>query len=729
MLIGLSAILIPIIIEWLFRKRKRQVELPTIRYLLRNREQEKIRRQDRLLLLLRMFALLLLALALARPLIRHGLMGGVRQRNVLVFLDGTASMHQQSDVTTAFDWAKTKAATMVRELPKDTVVTVGYMSERTRTVVDGIAEGNEGAADTYTAAAQIEKLRAGSGSAPISDGIEWIERYLNGPKVRAKNARWEIYLFSDFQKRTWVNPQMPPPKLAQKLSTLANQHELTVVDVGGDPQYNYVMAELRPVEYAMSAKMPVRFTALVETRGKPPTEGKNSKITVMFLVNDEKKKAEERPASKQPQQFDFDFTFPGPGEYVVEAVVERDEHRIDNRRYYICKVPEAIGVLILDESFDPTADQATAESVFLARAIAPPHAPGVDKVSRFATRTIHPAAINYENLNTYAAVVLCDSAFLNDKVASKLERYVETGGALWIFMGERVTPFNYNKHLYKDGKGLLPRRLTSSATGTGSDGKPCCPRFARSNHPALSMVRESGVGPDDAPVFKYMALGKKTDADANTDVVLEMSNGEPLMIEKSFGRGRVLFTATTAGVKWTFLAARPEFPIMAQELLRYVVGNPDRSVNLDVGEPFVQPVYVSREHLLLRYPDGERVRVEPKERPGIKEAWQIRFDQTAQQGLYKIDASEEVLARRRFTVNQGPQEADLERLSRGDFREVFDVAGMQWIGPETPLADLVAKLHAVTEVAPHLLWSLIAVLVLESFLAARFGRRRGGATT
>ena len=59
-LAALVAILLPPIIEWLFRRRKRRTELPTIRFLLDSRQQKKIRRQDRLLLILRMLAIFLL---------------------------------------------------------------------------------------------------------------------------------------------------------------------------------------------------------------------------------------------------------------------------------------------------------------------------------------------------------------------------------------------------------------------------------------------------------------------------------------------------------------------------------------------------------------------------------------------------------------------------------------------------------------------------------------------
>jgi len=164
MLSALIAVSLPIIIEWLFRRRKRQVDLPTIRFLLRSKEQEKIRRQDLILLLLRMLGLFLLVLAVARPLLQHGLVGGARERHIVVVLDGTASTNQQVGVTTAFGLAQKKAAGMVRVLPEGAVVTIIHLGDRAEVVL-------EREADVHTAAARVESLRAGSGAAPLSEAL------------------------------------------------------------------------------------------------------------------------------------------------------------------------------------------------------------------------------------------------------------------------------------------------------------------------------------------------------------------------------------------------------------------------------------------------------------------------------------------------------------------------------------------------------------------------------
>jgi hypothetical protein len=741
MLFAVSALLIPIIIEWLFRKRKRQIELPTIRYLLRNKEQEKIRRQDRFLLLLRMLAMVLLALALSRPLIRHGWVGGKQERNVVVLLDGTASMHQQAGVTTAFGWAQRKAAELVRAMPKGTPVTVGFLGDRVRTEVGKREDGTY--EDTHTVAARIESLRAGSGSEPMSSGLTWIQSLLE----EQSKPDTEIYIFSDFQKQTWLNPTVSAADMGAVIRKISEGNKLYMVDAGGEAKFNYMVTHLRPVEWAMSSSMPVEFEASVRATGEVPGD---LEAVVTFMVRDMNEEAAEEdkkavrtlPPGAETATLRFEHIFPKPGEYLVKVELEGDEHRVDNERFYLCRVPENQQVLILDETHlaEGTAGaspQAMFESTFLARAISPPWRAGMTKISRFATKTVHPSRIIYENLKDYVAVVLLGSEFLREDMAGKIEQYVADGGALWLFMSDRVNPHAYNTLLYRDGKGLMPCALKARTSPAGAEAgsSPVHYQFAGLEHPALGRLTDSD-GSKDADVMRYVGFALTEDdlAKGQTRVVLKMSDGTPSVVEKEFGRGRVLLANFAPVSDWTYLPARTEFPVFVQEVLRYIVGNPDGAVNLDVGGRFEQPVFVTNQHLLLRYPSGRRARVEPRDPTvlGLSEiaggAWMLRFDETSEQGIYEFDVDEQVLAKRRFAVNQSAKEADLSRMDQGDLTNAFGTGGWQWISSRVPLADFITSEHGVTMLAPWILWLLVAVLAAESFLAARFGRRRGGST-
>jgi len=691
MLAGLAAVALPLVIEWLFRRRKRQVELPTLRFLLRNKEQEKIRRQDRLLLLLRMLGVFLLVLAVARPLLRHGLLGAATERRLFVLLDGTASSNQQVGVTTAFGLAQKRAAAMLRELPKGTRATVALLGDR----VEGVVEDET---DLHTAAARVEALRPGSGAAPITDGLAWVKERLG------ESGRAELYVFSDFQKLTWTRDGAAPKLFAD----LSSRCETFLVDVGGQPRFNYMLTDLRPEEWLMSTGMPVRFRATVEAWAPP----KDARATVTFLVDGVKKDVREVRPGEQPVPLVFEHRFARAGEYVVEAVLEGDEHRVDNRRICLCTVPESVPVLILDETADGQ------ESSYLARALAPPSPPGMERVSRFVAKVVHPSQLDYENVGNYAAVVLADTGALTEAMAAKLEAYAAEGGALWLFVGPRANLYQYNKLLFRAGKGPLPARLVGKA-GSPQGDVPYI-RFGESTHPALAQL--TGSGDKDAAVLGYADLELASDA----RVVLSLSNKAPAVVERRFGRGKVLLTNTTPGVEWTLLPATAEFPILVQELMRYLVGSPDAAVNLSVGERFEEPVFVSAQHLLLRHPSGRKERLTPRPLAGRTDAWAVSFDGTREQGVYEfVDAPPEVLPRRRFAVNQRPEEGDLTRLSEADFRDAFGGGG-RWMGPGVPVEEIVAKLHSVTELTPGVLWALVLLLAGESLLAARFGRRRGG---
>lgn len=709
---ALAALLLPLVIEWLFRRRKRQVELPTIRFLLDNQEQKKVKRQDRILLLLRTLAIVLIVFGLSRPLLQRGWVGAAKDRNVVLLLDGTASMNQQRDVTTAFAMAQKKAAAVIRSLPAGTSVTVAELGHRLEPII-------ERETDLHTAAARVEGLRATSGAAPIDQGLAWVREFLGDDAGEGA----ELYVFSDFQKQTWQRGADEALATSQALRDLESSCETFLIDVGGNAEFNYVVTLLRPEEFAMSAGMPVKFQALVECLGTPP-EGARAPVT--FLVDGVKKDVREITPGKEPVAIEFEYRFPSADEFLVEVAVEGDSHRIDNRRMYLCQIPQDVRVLILDEGAEGPGE---AESLFLARAIRPPTHAAMEKVSHFDVRTIVPARISYENLRDYAAIVLTGASQLNAALAGQLEAYVADGGSLWLFMGDSVNLYDYNRFLYRDGEGLLPAALAEKVVvgaGGGGAAEPVFARYGESSHPALAQLSRL-AGDEEAALLRYVKLDASKMSE-QARVIVPLSNGEPAIVERPFGRGRAILVNTTAGVEWNRLPAVADFAILVQELLRYVVGNPDADVNLNVGDLFRQPVYVSAQHLLLRYPDGSKDRLLPTRSGADEQVYSLRFDRTTQQGLYEIETIEEVLPRRRFVVNQSPVEADLSRLDQGDFAEAFSTGGWTWIGPETSIEDLAAELHTVTELSPWIFWVLAAMLATETLLAWRFGRRRGEAT-
>src|SRR6185295_18794278 len=159
---------------------------PTLKFLLENEEQEQVKKQDRLLLILRTVAVIALVLAISRPLLQQSWLKSSGPRNVIIFIDNTASMNQQVGVDTSFRLARKKAADIAALMPRDTFIAVGCLTDRAETVI-------EGEKDVNAVASKIKALKPSAGSGPMTDGFTWIKECLE----RSGKPSAEVYLFSD----------------------------------------------------------------------------------------------------------------------------------------------------------------------------------------------------------------------------------------------------------------------------------------------------------------------------------------------------------------------------------------------------------------------------------------------------------------------------------------------------------------------------------------------------
>ncbi len=710
-LAAIALVGLPWLIDWLFRRRKRQVELPTLRFILDNKEQEKIRRQDRILMLIRALGLLFLVLALSRPVLQKGLMGGTRERNIIIALDGTGSMNQQVGLTTAFGMAQKKAADLIRSLPEKTTVTLLHFANRP----EFLFEKEE---DLYTAAARIEALRSGLGICPANRALEKVQSFIENTNL--KNP--EVYIFSDFQKTTWSGNAGEGARLMNKIS---NAGKLFMVDVGGDVEFNYVVTDFMPDDKVITTDMPVDFEANIRIWGEPDTDSGDSGATLAFIVDGVKKDVREIDPERTEQVVKFKHKFLNSGEHLAEVVLEGDNHHIDNNRKYLATVPQSFKVLILDDKAEIENERGVVtrgpdvdfESSFLSLALDPPTHSGMERVSRFTSKVIHPVRITYENLEEYPLIIMTQTRSLTEVLAGNLYQYVAGGGNLWVFSGPDVNVYEYNKLLYNEGKGVLPCKIETKET----DGKNGAAEISFEQSGPFSATGLGAAGTSAAGVLKYSGI---TPAE-NARVMLSLSDGTPLTVGKTIGRGRAVFTATTAGIRWSHFPAAPEFPVFVQSVVRDLVGNPDRTVNLETADVFRQPVYVSKRHLLLQKPDGSKTRLTPSAVGDSEDDFEVSFADTVQHGVYQIvEAPSGAVPRRKFVVNQAAGESELKSLSEEECRNMFTGSDWHWIAPEVSLSDTAARLYSVTEFSSWLLWILVFVLCLETFLAARYGRRR-----
>jgi len=716
MLAALAAVSLPWIIEWLFRRRRRVVELPTIRFLLNNPEQRKVRLQDLIVLLVRSLVIFLFVAALARPILRPDplLASGRKHLDVLLVFDATYSNAQKVGSDSAFALARRIGSEVTAALPKGSRVTVATLGDRVAVVM-------EDTEDLPAVRERIEQLEVSDKAGFIGDALAWAEAFVAARRV----APAEIYILSDMQEATWGRrPTGAAGDPRAGLQRLFEKNRVFLADTGGGPTANYCLTRFEPTESVIVAGIPASFAVTAEatnlgTRSAANASPGTHRAELTLYVDGERQNTQSFALGAQPHTAMFQHTFLHGGTYLLKAALQGDSHTMDNVRYCLLTVPENHRVLVVDDRGDrPLLETDTG---LLELAISPPQKPGRDKVSAFLATVTTPEGFSRQNLASYEVVVLANLSQVPSQLVGALEVFVAEGGSLIVLLGDRVVPFEHNRKLHKDGRGLLPCALGDGAAAEGKE---------------LSLLFDGGTGfqpmghGQDARATglpqggmrKYLPLSLDT-GDKGCRVLARFSDGAPALVERAFGRGRVLLFAGAAKPGWGDLPLSERFPILIQGILRDLLGDPNREVNLEVGGVFDQPVLMTSQHLTLKRPDGRKARLTPVRAEG-QAVRRVRYADTDRAGVYEVDTIPEVLARRRFVVNLAPTESDLRRLDAARFALAFGQPEAAFLPAPSRVRRFVEELHSVREAAGGLLWGLFALLAGETYLAFRFGRRR-----
>jgi len=724
---ALAAVMIPIIIEWLLRRRRRRIPFAAMRFLQDTERPKKIRMQDRILLVLRMLILGFIVLALARPLIQPEDVISMDRRDRLVVLlfDATYSNGQRVGNLSAFERSRRMALEVLAGLPESVQVAVGVVGHSLKPVQDWTA-------DKGLLTEKIEGLAVSHGSGAMRDGLAWaLEKIKEKPASGGKTS--ELYVFSDLQAITWAkggapltlpSPQggeggvitLPSPQggeggvrgsVRALMPQIGQRAQVFVADTGGKGSPNLFVTRFEPVDKVLAVGVNTEFLVDIQTANLP--EGRSLPARLTLFVNGEKRHFEALSVPAGGKQFRVPYKLLSHGEQLLKVMIEGDDSPLDNERLYLAEVPTAMKVLLLDDQATVPPHQRA--SVFLEYAIAPPSAPGREPVSAFTVKACAWQEAQRENFGEYAAVVMAGVRDLPSGLASRMQFYVREGGSLLVLAGEGVEPFPYEA-LFQQGSGPLPALFK---------GKEEVPAHSAGGF-LKSLLPDSGnLEEGTFRFFRPVAVPDKPHEGIKT--LAQLSSGQPLVIVRSYGQGKCALLGMDPGLAWSRLPLAADYPVFVQQLLRAMVDDPNRLVNLNVGATFSEPVLISAQHLLLKRPDGQKVRLAPEAVAG-EDLPRVAYSATDVRGLYDLEAPPGVLARSRFVVNLKTDESDMARLSEDDFRSQV-AREVVFLSPSQNITKRVEAMHTLRELAGMILILLFLMLLAESSLATRFGLRKG----
>ncbi len=694
--LGALGVAVPLIIHLLYRKHRRQTDWAAMELLRRALviRSGQVRLEDFIILALRCLALALLALALLRPTMDSNSAIGNKKVGMVVAIDASYSMNHGAQ--SRFERAVGKAREIFKTAKEGDPISLVLMSSRPEVLLRSVSY-NPG-----TVSAKLDELEsAGPNSLNLESNIELLDELVGELKTAGK----ECFLITDSQELDWGEL---PPRARDSLENLHNNANVFVVPAGNEGEDNLAIESLTYTWGSLRKSGEARFTALVRNTGRSSEEG----ATVEFFVDGKlsKRVAVGTLAAGESRPLEFTTQFDKAGHVRLRAELSKDDLTDDNVRHAIARIRSGIQVLLLEGDAESVAGN-RGGGYYAKVALRPQDS---DSEEGVIVNEIDPADFGLETLGDYDVVIMNNVLSISPDTAKRLKRFVNGGGGLIIFSGDRVEASEYNQNLGGE-EGILPAVLGEVATCEDEEGWTL--QAARSDHLLAGLTARYPEKLLDA--IRITKQIKSTPV-KDGEVLITAQSGDPVLLSRSTGSGTVLLFTTTGNQRWNNLPREPLYTILLQQAVTMLTSDPDR-LQLTVGTDAELPVSGREvgDSVSLRRPDSEEsddVRViQNRDQPVAP----VSF---TEQGVYEIEAEDDkpglVVA-----ANVNADESNVRVVDGSVLANRLDPTGVQVLNRAGPIAGAIEDARRGRELAHLLLLLAIIVFVLQSVLARYFTNR------
>lgn len=739
---GALAATVPVIIHLIHRRRFQRQRWAAMEWLLEavKQNQRRLQMENLLLLLVRTLAVLLLALAIARPTFSDVplLLGRTQQTHLYVLLDNSGSTAARAGTRTVLDEELGAVSTLLGELGGEDPVTLVVTNDdpaetrgtgRPRVVL-------RGQTDHAVVRRRLGELKSAPARADLADALKSLEEAMPA----TDSLRRRVAIVTDLQESSFPGREdkAGDDPVRRSLMRLREKGaDVVLVPCGREPAVtaNVAITSLRQADDrdVVQGSLAV-FQAEVRN-----CSDRVQKVEVRFLVDGEQRGDDavqwvsvpartEGPDALPAATAQYFTTFrpEDSGVHVVEAKIRSDALTLDDSRAFAFHVRPRIQVLAVDPDLDRARDGQKPETYWLKLSLAPSGDGGPFQVTQMSEDAFH----GLQTLAGWDVVLLANVArpAPDDAARLRLEEFVKQGGALFLTVGDHVVAQRWNDELHRRGaagSALLPARL-----GDVRYDKDAVVRFdlRGASHPLLRNITD----PAFAVVFESPILNGFTtldglEGDKDSRVVLSFDDlaRSPALVERRFGRGRVLLYTSTIDLLWGKLASANIFPALLHEAVYWLTTRGDAERNLFAFQPWNGTVPEGTSAVEVTRPDASTKPIDPT--PGQTN---VTFDETDLLGVYRAQIklrAKDLLgggpppARDAFAVNLTPLESDLRRRPPEEIESRYRDLVRIGTGPQE--AELAAKARS-SEFATPLIAAALACLLLEVLLVQRIGKRR-----
>lgn len=682
-----AAILGPLLISLLNRRRVKTVEFSSVMFLrdLRKTRMRRLQLRRWLLLIIRTLIVAVAAMAFARPTLKSGVFAGLGSRahtTAVIAVDRSASMDLETANGSAYERAQQRVDGIFDLLGDgDDVIGLPFTNQ-------AVPASDEPSTDFDRVHKQLKDLPVTSGGTDAGKALETALGELRS----GENLNREVYLISDLRREGFTKTVVPPATSEDAAATVY------VIDVSEEGAFDYGVEEVKVGDQLIEVGSPFMMTAAVANYTDRPAD----RLLVSLFVDGRRVSQTETSVPAQgTATVSFSATVEAAGTHTGFVEISADDNPMNNRRYFALAIPDEVKILLASDY----------PSGRTAARLALTPSPDVD--ARLKITEVDTDALLGENFFDYDCVIITEWRRPAQAVVDHLLRYIRSGGGVFAAPSIDADTTAWNDLIATPQFGF---RL-------GPNPAPPDPeRYfvwdqINWDHPIWSVYKD--VKRDRIPEIRWFSIYRTT-GDPLGESLVDFSGGRQSVSEVRLDAGKFIVAWSPVNVPYTDLPLRSIFVPFMQRMVEYLSADlTERRGDFLVGEPILrEPTEAvgANADIQLITPDqvverpsiewaGRRikVRVGPRELPGVY---------TIADGDHPIDV---------FAVNIDPAESQPAKIDRDEIERRWDGYNLVFVPPDFSLANVVNQIRYGTEVRRAFLWVVLALILLEMVVA---GTRR-----
>jgi Aerotolerance regulator N-terminal/von Willebrand factor type A domain len=543
LLVGSLAVIGPLLLHLIRKEESKKIPFSSLMFVTRL-PKRSLRRQTlrhRLLLLMRMVALILLALAFARPFLVSEVAAPLTSssdKSLVVLVDNSFSTRSGN----RFERAREQALKILDSMSAGSTVQFVLYSDTTQVL-------NNLQAEKSSLRAVLQHVQPTYRKTDHRSALKLAQQLLSS----APNEQREIHWISDFQQSGWTD-------ILEEV-VIGDKVKVQPHDVGGTEGGNISISHSQLSRYiegeSQLTRISVRVTAY-DTKA-PVTARAALKLNGRIL---QERQFTLPAANSQLIEFDSFAVPPGVSKGDIQLYVS-DSLEADNVYHFTLNSQQRVKLLLLGE-------RGSRDSFYVAKALS------ASKDAPFQLETQDVNQGETLDLSKYSAVLLNNVATVPAALVDRLQEFVVNGGGLITILGSRVRATELSQRLER----VLPAKLGNKLS-TSSGNKELFIGEIQRQHPIFEIFQNVHHSYFMTTPF-YGAF--QSLPNESSQVLARLDDGSPLLLTRNLGKGRSLLFTSSLNIEWNDLPLKSVFLPFLHQMVKYSTSYEAEQYAFVVGE-------------------------------------------------------------------------------------------------------------------------------------------------